>query len=62
MREEENYTKRDNAIMGVKITSKALGIPEDITEVTFKGKEFFKENDVSGIFVKEGYWIVFMAK
>lgn len=59
MIEEEKYTKRDYAIMSVKIASKILDIPEDIAEVTFKGKEFFRENDVSGVFVKEGYWIVF---
>lgn len=47
MREKENYTNRGYAIMSVKIASKALGLPEDITEVTFKGKVFFRENDVS---------------
>ena len=59
MTEDENYSKKDYAIMSVKIASKILGIPDELTEVTFRGENFFKDTDLFAIFVKKGYWIVF---
>lgn len=50
--------KQNNANISVKITEKILGVDNSL-EVIFKDPQYFSENDVSAVFIKEGYYIVF---
>lgn len=50
----ENY-----AITGAKIAAKILNIPDEVIEVVFKEKKYFKDSEIIGAFIKNGFWIVF---
>ncbi|MDD3383985.1 MAG: hypothetical protein PHX46_04165 [Bacilli bacterium] len=52
------YKKQNNAIAAARITEKILGIDNSL-EVVFKDHQYFSEKDISAVFVKEGYIIVF---
>ena len=47
-----------SAISSVRIAEKILGIDNSL-EVVFKNSQYFSEKDISAVFVKEGYYIVF---
>ena len=46
------------AISSVRIAEKILGIDNSL-EVVFKNSQYFSEIDISAVFIKEGYYIVF---
>lgn len=50
--------KQNNANISVKITEKILGVDNSL-EVVFKDHQYFSEKDISAVFIKEGYYIVF---
>lgn len=50
--------RRSNAISSVRIAEKILGIDNSL-EVVFKNSQYFSEIDISAVFIKEGYYIVF---
>lgn len=50
--------KQNAAIASVRITEKILGIKNSI-EVVFKDDQYFNDTEISAVFLKEGYYIVF---
>lgn len=50
--------KQNAAIASVRIAEKILGIDNSV-EIIFRDNEYFKDTEISAVFLKEGYYIVF---
>ncbi len=50
--------QQSNVLASVRIAEKILGVDNSL-EVIFKDPQYFSEKDVSAVFIKEGYYIVF---
>lgn len=50
--------KQNAAIASVKIAEKIIGIDNSL-EVVFKDNQYFNDTEISAVFLKEGYYVVF---